>query len=1605
MWRTFINRVRDNLHIVLCMSPVGEAFRARCRMFPSLINCCTIDWFDEWPELALQSVAQFFLAAVDLGSDEVRSAVCDACVFIHMSVTDLAERFWTELRRRFYTTPKSYLDLINLYVALLGEKREEYGIARDRLLNGLSKLSETNVMIDKMKIDLGELQPVLEEKSKATAELMIQVNKDKAEAQIVKERVAADEAMVKVQAAETQAIKDDAQADLDKAMPALNSAVTSLNSLNKADITEIKSFPKPPPLVQTTMEAVCTLLQEKADWDTAKKVLSDSQFMPRLLGFDKDNIPDKVIKKLEKYTQDPAFTPEAVAKQSNAAKSLCMWAHAMDVYSKVAKEVGPKRAKLNEAEETLNKANAVLKTKQDELQGVIDRVAGLERQLEEAEAEQKSLADEADITAKRLVRAGKLTSALADEQVRWKETADKIGEDTELLVGDVFLGSACISYYGAFTGVYRDQVVEEWIKMCQDKAIPVSGNCTLRATLSNPVEVREWNIWGLPTDGVSIDNGILTTRGKRWPLMIDPQGQANTWVKNMCNKAGLRIVKLTDPSFLRTMENCVRIGSPVLMEDVGEVLDPSLETILNKQVFNSGGRRLIRIGDSDVDYDDNFKFYMTTKLPNPHYLPEVCIKVTIINFTVTRKGLEDQLLGDVVRAERPDLEELKDRLVVSISSDKKQLKDLEDKILKLLKESKGNILDDEVLINTLNNSKVTSGMIQGRVKEAEVTEREINEAREKYRAVASQGSIIYFVIADLALVGPMYQFSLPYFARLFNSCLETCEKSDDLPTRLKLLNAFIMDFMFVMVCRGLFEEHKLLFSFLLCTSYLRDAEEIGGPEWNFLLRGISGIMPDGGEPNLFPDKVAERKWKEVLFLQAEVPAFRQVVASMRERTAEWVEWMDQATPEACDLPLVEVADEDRSKRRPTSSRPATAAPAEGEAAAAPKAGGPLGLNEFQHMIMVKVLREERLTLSASHFVGAKLGKEFTEPKPWNLFEVFKDTAAGTPIIFILSTGADPTSMLQRFAEKKGYIAGERLHMISLGQGQGPIAEGLITKGAKSGDWVCLQNCHLATSWMLRLEMVVEGLSSKQTDAHEDFRLWLTSMPATTFPVLVLQNGIKLTNEPPKGIKANVNRTFYDMTTEQYEHCAKLRAWKKLLFGLAFFHATIQERRKFGPLGWNIRYEFNNSDIECSMMTLHMFLEEQETISFEALSYVIGEINYGGRVTDDLDRRCLLSILRQYIQPEALHDTYRFSSSGKYYAPEEGALEDVRTYIKGLPMAEGPEVFGMHDNANMAFQINEAKVLLERVLNMQPRVGGGEGGKTPDEVVYELAQNIFENLPAVLNPEEAGEATFATNDEGMMTSLAVVLSQEMVRFIRLQKRLKSSLVELQKAIKGFVVMSGELETMYQSLLNNQVPVMWSSVGYPCLKPLASWINDFHARVDFFRRWMEHAEMPCYWLPGFFFPQGFLTGVLQTFARKYAIPIDTLNFGFDVLKEERAEEILAAPEDGVYVDGLFVDGGRWNAEGHHLDESEPGVMQSAMPIVHFLPEQKPLEDLFRPKRQDEYQTPLYKTSVRAGILSTTGQSTNFVLCVLLPIRANTTPDFWVQQGLALLCMLDT
>ena len=188
----------------------------------------------------------------------------------------------------------------------------------------------------------------------------------------------------------------------------------------------------------------------------------------------------------------------------------------------------------------------------------------------------------------------------------------------------------------------------------------------------------------------------------------------------MAEGQDLMILKFGRNNFLRDLTGAVRNGNTVLVEDVEEYIDPAIDPILLHQEFvTDGGIKQIRLGDSTIDFDPQFKFFMTTKMPNPHYLPEVCIKVTLINFTVTFQGLEDQMLGDVVIQEKPEIEQKRDKLVVSMANDQKTLKEIEIKILKLLSEStEEQILDEDFLINVLESSKQTSKEINERMEQS-----------------------------------------------------------------------------------------------------------------------------------------------------------------------------------------------------------------------------------------------------------------------------------------------------------------------------------------------------------------------------------------------------------------------------------------------------------------------------------------------------------------------------------------------------------------------------------------------------------------------------------------------------------------------------------------------------------------------------------------------------------------------------------------------------------------------------------------------------------------------------------------------------------------------
>ena len=1249
LYTFLIERVRKNLHVVLCLSPVGESFRERVRMFPGLVNCTTIDWFTEWPEDALYEVATKQLEEENLGTDEIKEAICKVFVTVHSSTSVTSSQMLQQLKRHNYVTPTNYLEFVNGYSKLLREKRAEIGDKANKLKGGLQKLDETAVQVTDMQVLCQEKKVVVAQAKRDCEELLVEIVQDKRTADEQEKQVNAEAQKIAGEAEEANKIASECQAGLDKALPALQAAEEALNVLTKKDMAELKVYQKPPKLVETTCGAVLTLLKRPANWDEAKKQLGDSNFLAKLMTFDKDKLDDTILKKVSKYTTKSDFTPEAVGKVSYAAKGLCLWVYAMEVYGHVAKEIAPKRAKLKNAQEQLSKKQAQLAKAQEALAEVLAKVQALRDKYEASTASKEALQKESDELEIKLERAEKLVNGLAGEKNRWESSIDEYDKQYEAIPGDVVVASAFLSYAGPFPSEYRESLVQKtWLTQVQSLNIPSSPNFDFALFLANPSDVRDWNIQGLPSDTFSTENGVLVSRGNRWPLMIDPQGQAKKWIKNMEGTRGCKILSQNSDNMMRNMENAIQFGNPVLLQDILEVIDPALEPILAKSFIKKGNSIIIKLGEKEIDYNPDFKLYITTKLSNPHYTPEISTKTTIVNFAVKEQGLEAQLLSIVVQKERPDLDKQKNDLIVKVAQGKRTQSELEDKILYMLSTAEGSLLDNVDLINTLDDSKTTWEEVSESLKIAEKTSEEIRVASQEYRPCSIRAAILYFVLYDLASIDPMYQFSLDAYTDLFVMSISKAAKSENVSERIKNLNDYHTYALYRYTSRGLFEKHKLLLSLQICVRILQNSNQINNEEWQFFLRGGQVLDRTEQAQNPAPTWISEEAWDNITESE-NLPGFKDMISSFQQNAMAWEEWYRNSELETSELP-----GEWESK-----------------------------CTELQKMILIRSLRPDRVIFAATTFVANSLGRKYVEPPVLELQEVYNESEKKNPLIFVLSPGVDPTDNLRKLADQNGLQG--KFFSVALGQGQAPVATRLIEDGVEQGFWVFLANCHLMTSWLPKLDKIIEDFGTK--NVHEHFRLWLSSSPSPHFPIAILQRGLKMTTEPPKGLRSNLLRLYNNITEESFHECKTSEKYCKLLFSLCYFHAVLLERRKFRTLGLNIPYDFNDTDFKVSDDLLKTYLDEYEETPWDALKYLIAEANYGGRVTDELDRRVLHAYLNQFYCEDILQvPNYQLSSLPNYYIPENGPLQTYKDYITTLPIVDHPEALGQHPNADISYMI-------------------------------------------------------------------------------------------------------------------------------------------------------------------------------------------------------------------------------------------------------------------------------------------------------------------------------
>ncbi|XP_071619148.1 dynein axonemal heavy chain 10 isoform X2 [Heliangelus exortis] len=1526
VWQYFLSRCASNLHIVLGMSPVGDSLRTWCRNFPGLVNNTGIDWFLPWPPQALYAVAESFVGNNKRVPSENSTSVIEHMVMVHESVGDFSKRFMQKLRRSNHVTPKNYLDFIHTYPKLLEEKNQFILGQCKRLDSGLVKLKEASIQLVELNEKLAEQRIVLAEKSASCEALLkeISANTEAAEEKrkLAEEKAVEIEEQNKIIAVEKAA----AESALAEVMPILEAAKMELQKLDKSDVTEIRSFAKPPKQVQGVLECVLIIRGYKEiNWKTAKGMMSEANFLRSLMDMDFDSITQSQVKSVRGLLKNLNTSFTEMELVSRAGLGMLKFVGAVMSYCDVVKDVKPKREKVARLERNYYSSMRVLEKIKAELAAIQAELKALGDKYQEAIREKQQLQEEAEIMQRRLEAADKLISGLGSENERWtKELEDYEVRKVELL-GDCLLCAAFLSYAGAFSWEFRNEMIYQvWQEDILSRNIPLGQPFKLESLLTNDVEVSRWASQGLPPDELSVQNGILTTYASRFPLCIDPQQQALHWIKKKEEKNNLRMASFNDPDFLKQLELAIKYGTPFLLHGVDEYIDPVIDNVLEKNIKVAQGRTFIVLGDKEVDYDSNFRLYLNTKLSNPKYSPSVFGKAMVINNTVTLKGLEDQLLSVITGFERRELEEQREQLIQETSDNKNLLKNLEDSLLQELTSSTGNMLDNMDLVETLEETKCKAVEVIEKLKLAETTAVDIDRLRDGYRPAARRGAILFSVLSEMALVNIMYQYSLVSFLEVFGLSLRKSMPSPILPKRLKNIMDTLTFNTYNYGCTGLFEKHKLLFSFNMTIKIEQIDGRVPQEELEFFLKGNISLEKSTREKP-FP-WLPDQGWEDLIRLSELFPEkFESLPDDVENNPDVWKNWYDTEALEQMPFPM---------QYQDT-------------------------LSSFQKLLLLRCFRVDRLYRAVTDYVTVTMGEKYVQPPVISFEAIFEQSSPYSPVVFILSPGSDPVSDLMKLAEKTGF-GGDKIKLLAMGQGQETIALQMLESVVVSGEWLMLQNCHLLVRWLSNLEKALENI----TEPHPDFRLWLTTDPTKGFPLGILQKSLKVVTEPPNGLKLNMRATYFRIPQEALEQCPH-PAFKPLVYVLAFFHAVVQERRKFGKVGWNVPYDFNESDFQVCMEILNTYLtkafqQNDDKIPWSSLKYLIGEVMYGGRAIDSFDRRILTVYMDEYLG-DFIFDTFQmfhFYKNDKvdYRIPQGTVKDDFVDAIELLPLANTPEVFGLHANAEIGYYTQAVRDMWTHLLELQPQTGETGTGISRDEFIANVAKDIENKIPQVFDLDQIRKS-FGRG----ISPTTVVLLQELERFNKLITRMAKSLAELQRALSGEVGMSSELDDVARALFNGQIPGIWRRLAPDTLKTLGNWIIYFRARYNQYTSWVNDGEPKVLWLSGLHIPESYLTALVQATCRKNKWPLDHSTLYTEVTKFRSAEDITEASAQGCFVSGLFLEGADWDTEHGCLIKSKPGVLVVELPILNIIP-----IEAHRLKLQNTLRTPVYTTSQRRNAM---------------------------------------
>lgn len=1511
----FVNRVQIHLHIVISLDPSHPDFLMRCESNPALYTRCNIMWLEAWSHDGMSTVPKMLLKE-SLADVPDFDTLVEYMQYLHSTCVKRG------------ASPRHYVTLLDTIGSLYRDKLQSLEKQRSFLGGGLTKLAEAKATVDTLSREAVVQQEQLKEKQVQADQALKEITATMEDAG--KKKQEAQELSSKLERAEVS-MKDkrkEVEAELSECTPILDAAKQAVGNIKKDNLTEIRSLKLPPEPIRDVLEGVLRLMKNQdTSWISMKKFLAQTSVINDILNFDAETITKEVREGVMKLLHQKAasFQHDNISRVSVAAAPMAAWVHAQVKYSMVLEKISPLRNELKSLDQSLESSRQRLKQCSDDIASSDSTVAKLTEKFASLTQEAGQLKMGLQKAMDTLEAAQNLLGKLDVEKDRWSVQMSELDGQLQTLPLNILMSSAFITYLGEAPEDTRALLVQDWCQHMQ-----MRDPFRFMLMMSTESDRLTWKSQGLPGDDLSAENAVVILNTKQYPLVIDPATQATDWLLRHHEAKGIPVDVITqqNATFLQKLENSVRFGKTLVIQEV-EKIEPLLFPILRKDLQRQSPRWVVAIGEKMVDFNENFRLFMVTRNPSMEIAPDARPLVAQVNFSVTRSGLEGQLLGRTIQHEKPELERQKSELLKSEEDMKVRLSNLEKQLLEQLASSDGDILENKALIQALTDTKSSSIEINEALSNSQEVQAKLDKEREVYRKFAKNGANVYFLIQALKTVNYMYQFDLPTFLSLFNQTLQGSGSSDDVDQRLSILVTILKRNIFNYVGRSLFKADRLTFGMHLVHGMNPEMFKEG--EWEFFV-GLAVASSQNAQIQ-HPDWLPPDRKPALERLAATFPA---LVGGLKLTGGGWDQWISSPKPEA------------RNEFPPASS----------------------GLRPFQQMLVTQALRADRLQSSMEAFVCEGLGVRSVNLATLDLRQMSGEVAPATPIMFIVTPGADPSAILEQAAESA--LGMDKYRQLAMGQGQSDAALRMLREGAEEGNWVCLQNVHLVVSWLGVLEKELRSLTP-----HPAFRLWLTTEPHPRFPPILLQQSLKLTFEAPPGLKKNLQNAYSMWTPRFVGDGSESRA--QLLFIVAWFHAVVQERRTFIPQGWSKFHEFSFADLRSTASIISS--SDTESPPWETIHGLLDNAIYGGRIDNVFDQRILRTCLASYYsdahtsgggsQARALPNT-------KIVVPATNVHASFLKLINELPDVDVPSLFGLPPNIERVVQqANSARITSQ--LKTMATAEVASGGWDRDVMAQQMQPLLLlwaslTHSSAVLRPVRASRAD-------MVLPVDVFVEMEAASAHALVATVHKMMEQISAVLRGTMLLTGPVRNAAVSLAAGLVPAKWSDVWEGPESPVL-WLQAVVSKCTAIDRWLGSVQSGATLsaplsLSDMFNPSVFLNALRQQTARHTNVAVDELKL-VCMWGEQRAGGgmIGALPVSiaGMVLQGALFPGGGLLGEARletptvsplppctiayiplGQDDPQPDMASVVLPVYESLDRSKHLTQLRMPcksKEQDKW-----------------------------------------------------